>query len=280
MPTCRALTTVAACALAATSLGCKSGDSGVTPRRAPTGAPVTTASGFAPPPRSSATPNPTSIRSAPARGSVSADSPPAKPPKRAYRVAAVGDSLTDYQSHGGGYLRYLQKQCPETRIDNFAKGAHMLNQIRRRFEATVHNRPRDSYTHVIVWGGVNDLYSDLTAGRTPDKAAADLGVIYRKARNKGAKVVAITVSPWGGFSRYHNERRQAYTLQLNDWIRQQERQGDVDAVVDAYALLSCGDPVRLCPDYAQLKSDGLHLGQRGHEVLGKALVRAAFDDCR
>lgn len=255
--------------------GCKSTDRGVTPPPASgtSVAPVpsaTTSTTARPPPPA---PTPTSPAPAPSSSVVSA-------PKQAYRIAAVGDSLTDPRAHGGGYLAYVQRMCPETRIDNFGKGALMLNQIRRRFEETVHNQPAGSYTHVVVWGGVNDLYSDLTAGRTPQKAEADLAVIYQKARAKGARVVAITISPWGGFSRYHNARRQGYTLEVNQWIKDQLTAGTVDAVIDAYALLSCGDPTLLCPELAQRKSDGLHLGRAGHEVLGKALYDAVFQNCR
>jgi len=256
-----------AIALALAVGGCKSADRGVTP-----------------PPASG-----TSVAQAPSATAsvVPPASPPPVPsasaapaPKQAYRIAAVGDSLTDPNAHGGGYLAYVQKQCPETRIDNFGKGALMLNQIRRRFEETVHNQPAGTYTHVVVWGGVNDLYSDLTAGRTPQKAETDLAVIYEKSRAKGAQVIAITISPWGGFTRYHNERRQGYTLEVNRWIHDQLPAGKVDTVVDAYSLLSCGDPTRLCPELAQRKSDGLHLGKAGHEVLGKALYEAAFANCR
>lgn len=258
-----------ALALALAIGACKSADRGVTP-----------------PPASG-----TSVASAPSvTTSASATPPPSPPaapaasaapvPKQAYRIAAVGDSLTDPKAHGGGYLAYVQRQCPETRIDNFGKGALMLNQIRRRFEETVHNQPAGTYTHVVVWGGVNDLYSDLTAGRTPKKAEADLAVIYEKSRAKGAHVVAITISPWGGFTRYHNERRQGYTLEVNQWIKDQLAAGTVDAVVDAYSLLSCGDPARLCPELAQRKSDGLHLGKAGHEVLGKALYETVFANCK
>lgn len=200
--------------------------------------------------------------------------------KVAYRIAAVGDSLTDPRSHGGGFLRFVRQRCPETRIDNFATGGHMLNQIRRSFEDKVHNQPHGSYTHVVVWGGVNDLYSDLTAGRTPAKAATDLSFIYKKARNKGAKVVAFTVSPWGGFERYHNSRRQKYTEELNDWIRSQREAGTVDHVVDAYKLLSCGNPELLCPRFTQRVSDGLHIGKEGHQVLGQALYERVFQNCR
>ena len=201
------------------------------------------------------------------------------PSQPGYRIAVLGDSLSDPKSFGGGFLRDIEEHCPRTRIDNFARGGHMLNQIRRVFEDSVHSQPRGSYTHVIVWGGVNDMYSDISAGRTPQKAEEDLSQIYEKAHNKGAKVVAITVSPWGGFRRYHNARRQAYTEQLNAWINQQLAQGKVDYVVDAYALLSCGQAEQLCPQYQQRAADGLHLGQLGHSVLGAALFKAVFQDC-
>jgi len=260
---------------------CKSSDRGVTPPPA-SGTSVAVASSSAPSPQPSAAPPP-DAPPAPAASSAAPAAPTASaasPPKQAYRIAAVGDSLTDPKSHGGGYLDYVQRRCPQTRIDNFGKGALMLNQIRRRFEETVHNQPAGSYTHIVVWGGVNDLYSDLTAGRTPAKAEADLSVIYEKSRNKAAQVIAITISPWGGFARYHNDRRQGYTLEVNQWIRDQLGAGKVDAVVDAYALLSCGDPTRLCPELAQRKSDGLHLGKGGHEVLGKALYDTVFSNCR
>ncbi|HEU5073458.1 MAG TPA: SGNH/GDSL hydrolase family protein [Polyangiaceae bacterium] len=274
--------TATALALVFSVAACKSADRGVTPPPAsgtsivPAPSATTSATTNATPPSS---PPPAAAASIAAPG-ASASAAPAPAPKQAYRIAAVGDSLTDPNAHGGGYLAYVQRQCPETRVDNFGKGALMLNQIRRRFEETVHNQPAGSYTHVVVWGGVNDLYSDVTAGRTPKKAEADLAVIYEKSRNKGAQVVAITISPWGGFVRYHNERRQGYTLEVNQWIKDQLAAGKVDAVVDAYALLSCGDETRLCPEFAQRKSDGLHLGKAGHEVLGKALYEAVFANCR
>ncbi len=255
---------------------CKSAESGAAPpgASAPSSEPPRSASS-APFAHSHAPPAPAQ----PPASTTAAPPLAAKPRREAYRIAALGDSLTDEKSFGGGYLDYVQERCPKTRIDNFAKGGFMLNQIRRRFENEVHNQPKDTYTHVIVWGGVNDLYSDLTAGRTPEKAELDLRTIYEKAHNKGAQVVAITVSPWGGFKRYYNDRRQGYTLALNDWIREQGRAGKADAVIDAYGLLSCGQPELLCPEYQQRSPDGLHLGKQGHQVLGKALFDAVFQNC-
>jgi lysophospholipase L1-like esterase len=200
--------------------------------------------------------------------------------RRRYVVAALGDSLTDTRSHGGGYLNYVAKRCPESRIDNFGKGGDMVNQIRRRFEAEVLVRPSSSYTHLILFGGVNDLYSDLTALRTVDKIAADLGSMYEGARARGMRVVAVTVAPWGGFKRYFNQSRGEATLRLNHWIEAQREAGMVDFVIDAYALLSCDGSQRLCDVYERRIPDGLHFNQAGHEKLGAALYEAVFRDCR
>ncbi len=222
--------------------------------------------------------------------SAHADPKPPAPPKetRAYVVAAIGDSLTDYKSHGGGYLRWLEKRCPESRFDNYGRGGKMVNQMRRRFDMDVFGEDqsgtkiaeRPAYTDVVVFGGVNDLYSDLTAGRTPKKVAKDLGYMYAKARERGLRVHAISVAPWGGFRKYFNDRRGQATLTLNEWIAEQRKTGTIDGHVDAYSLLSCGKPTHLCPEISKPLRDGLHFGPRGHELLGEALFEAAFKDCR
>lgn len=212
--------------------------------------------------------------------SASAAAPAAK--KQKYTVAAMGDSLTDAKSNGGKFLDHLRKQCPKSRFDNHGKGGQMVNQMRKRFAADVlgeGSTDRPSYSHVIVFGGVNDLYSDDTAGRTPEKIEGDLLRMYKAAKGKGMKVVAITVAPWGGFKKYFNEHRKKTTAQVNRWIGAQVAAKNVDHVVDAFALLSCGDADKLCPKYAEPFKDGLHFGAAGHEVLGKALHTKVFADC-
>lgn len=196
--------------------------------------------------------------------------------KSAYVVAVVGDSLTDYRAHGGGFVRALERRCPESRFDNFGKGADMVNQMRRRFMAAVRAPSAPRYTHAIVFGGVNDLYSDLTAKRSNDKIQADLAAMYEWAKGSGAVVVAVAVTPWGGYSKYYNARRGENTRRLNAWIRDQVG-SRVDHFVDAYALLACEE--ELCSEFSAPYRDGIHFGPRGHEVLGDALFAAAFSDC-
>jgi lysophospholipase L1-like esterase len=201
------------------------------------------------------------------------------PVKRPVIVAAMGDSLTDARSHGGKFLDLLRERCPRSRFDNFGKGGNMVNQMRRRFAAELFAPGRPAYTHVIVFGGVNDLYSDLTAGRTPALVEADLATMYSEAHSRGARVVAITIAPWGGFTRYFNASRSAATLEVNKWILGLRDAGTIEAAVDAYTLLSCGDPTKICPRYAPPYKDGLHFGDEGHKRLGEALFDQVFSNC-
>ena len=94
-------------------------------------------------------------------------------------VAAMGDSLTDARSNGGKYLDVLRKRCPNSRFDNYGKGGEMVNQMRRRFADDLFAPGKPAYTHVIVFGGVNDLYSDRTAGRTPPGIERDIAADVR-----------------------------------------------------------------------------------------------------
>lgn len=212
--------------------------------------------------------------------------PSAPPPKHAYVVAAMGDSLTDARSHGGKFLDLLRSRCPESRFDNYGKGGQMVNQMRKRFARDVLGEPKvpgavkPQYTHVIVYGGVNDLYSDLTAGRTVQKIEADLSFMYQAAKQRGIRVVGLTVSPWGGFSRYYNASRAATTRELNRWLLGRPQAGELDAVIDTVPLLSCGDPERLCPAFTAPFKDGLHYNADGHMKIGEALHQMVFADCR
>jgi lysophospholipase L1-like esterase len=199
-----------------------------------------------------------------------------------YVVAAMGDSLTDPRSPGQGkYLTYLSQRCPQSRFDSYGKGGQMVNQMRARFARDVLNVPptpdKPRYTHVIVFGGVNDIGSDETALRTPDKITPDLAAMYDQAQRAGMHVIAITVAPWGGFKKYYNPRRAAETRQVNDWIAHQGQQGGVDYVLDSGRVMSCGDPEKLCAPYA-LK-DGLHWTAEGHRKLAEALFDQVFSDC-
>jgi len=192
-------------------------------------------------------------------------------------VLVVGDSLSDPRVAGGAYVSEALRDCPATEILNRARGGWMVNQMRRDLERALPELGRLS--HAVVFGGVNDVYSDETAGRTPDKIIRDLERIYELAKGQGAQVIGVTIAPWGGFARYFNPKRAESTRVVNAWIRERAESGELHAVVDAYALLSCGDPERLCADYEPPFRDGLHFGPAGQKRLGEALA-GAFAPCR
>jgi lysophospholipase L1-like esterase len=193
-------------------------------------------------------------------------------------VLVLGDSLTDEKVAGGGFVRILRERCAGVTFDNRAKGGFMVNQIRKRLETEV--LPENGrYSHAIVFGGVNDLYSDQTANRTLTRIESDLTRIYEALKTRGTDVIAITVTPWGDFKRWYSPERGQNTLTLDAWIMSQAQAGNVASAVDAYPLLSCGDPERLCPELALPHKDGLHFGKLGHEKLAEALLAGPFRAC-
>jgi lysophospholipase L1-like esterase len=193
-------------------------------------------------------------------------------------VLIVGDSLADEAVGGGGFVRVLRQRCPTVSFDNRAKGGFMVNQMRKRIETEV--LPEGNrYSHAIVFGGVNDLYSDKTANRTLPRIQSDLTRIYTALRERGVQVIAVTVAPWGGFGKWFTPERAQNTLALNAWILAQAAEGNVTLALDAYPLLSCGVPTHLCPALSAPHKDGLHIGKLGHQKLGEALFELAFRGC-
>jgi lysophospholipase L1-like esterase len=219
--------------------------------------------------------------SPPPKGAPTASTADAKEPRAAPtpHLVVLGDSLTDPRSHGGGYLDVLRRRCPGIVIDNHAKGGFMMNQIRRRFtDKVLPSAAQIHATHLVVFGGVNDLYSDLTAGRTVEKIQADFETLFDAADKLGWKVVVLTVAPWGGFHQYDNPKRRGATKRLNRWLLGQAEKGRIMAL-ETGPLLTCGDPEVLCRDVEISFRDGLHLGPEGHRRLGEALFEVSFSGC-
>ncbi len=201
-----------------------------------------------------------------------------KPARRPCVVAVVGDSLTDTKSHGGKYVEYLQQKCPRSQFHNFGRGGKMVRQMRSRFADDIFGKDSPKFSHLVVWGGVNDLISANTVRRTVETISDDLAFMYAEGKREGMQVVAINVAPWGGAAEY-DSKRLTMTLGLNEWILAQDDEGKVDYVVDAYRLLSCGNPQMLCKKYKFPFHDGLHFGRKAHDVVGAALFEGVFNRC-
>ncbi|MCC6901508.1 MAG: SGNH/GDSL hydrolase family protein [Polyangiaceae bacterium] len=201
-----------------------------------------------------------------------------------YVVAAVGDSLTDTRAGGGKYLKALSERCPESRFDAYGVGGQRTDHMRWRlpdhlFGRGTPLRPRPSYTHVIILGGVNDLAAATPREARIDSIKRNLSQMYKTARDRGVSVVALTIPPWGRLRGARDKRAEA-TDALNDWIRDQAPSGAVDHAVDIHGVLSCGDPQVLCPKNRRFPNDNVHWGALGHQVVADQLYRDVFSDCR
>jgi hypothetical protein len=210
---------------------------------------------------------------------------PSRPAKQTrYVVAAVGDSLTDTRVGGGLYLAWLKRRCPNSQFDAYGVGGQRTNHMRWRFLHDVFGvgaRPdagTPRYTHVIILGGINDLSASPTRHVDLSDIRHNLSMMYREARQRGVKVVALTLPPWGHLADY--DRRPAATLELNRWIVDQRAEHRVDFTVEIHPLLSCGDPHTLCPAFRRFGNDEIHWNAEGHAVVARAIFQDAFSDCQ
>lgn len=136
---------------------------------------------------------------------------------------------------------------------------------------------------VVIFEGVNDLglsygrfegpMADVFKAMAPSsKATADSLIAgYRqliaRARARGLKVLAGTITPYGG-AMYYSEEGEAVRQAVNQWIRTGK---EVDGVLDFDAAIR--DPAQP----SQIK-DGFHSGDRLHgSDAGYAAMAAAVD---
>lgn len=178
-------------------------------------------------------------------------------PPRPGRAAAVGDSITAH----GAYVGVLNR-LPGYRWDNRGvRGATTAN-IRIR-------TPRRTYGEVLVMGGLNDFSPSVGSAWTIE----NLRGAYQRARESGARVVAVTSTPCRGSARWTIEDQRDQD-EVNRWILD-GADGLVDVAVDAYSALESSEGSdQLDPRYAQ--PDHLHLTRDGQRRLAQAILETAY----
>jgi len=190
---------------------------------------------------------------------------------RAYFVAAIGDSLTDPRVGGGRYLAHLAQACPKSRFDSYGVGGQQTIDMRARFVAEIFAPGKPRYTHVVVLGGVNDLFGGAVDRTRLERIEAQLAAMYVAAHEHGAKAIAMTVPPWGHAGTAHELK---VTAALNAWILA----SPADHAIDL-SFLECGAARSLCVDVRKTYDDMVHWNDRGHARVAAALHRAVFADC-
>jgi lysophospholipase L1-like esterase len=182
-------------------------------------------------------------------------------------VLAVGDSLTDPPLPPDTYERWTDLVAAGTGrpVANVGIGGNRVvlpggygSTLVERFDRDVLQRP--GATTLVLFAGTNDV----SVGISRDELTARLQALCVKAKQRGLRIVLVTLAP---------AHKRAATLettrqQVNAWIRTTP---DADAVVDADALLrDPANPRRLRSSYDL--GDGLHLSAEGHRAVGTAVL--------
>ena len=149
-----------------------------------------------------------------------------------HQIYSFGDSLTVGQAGSGGtYDPTLQTNLGNawTYNDLGINGSNTADGLARFASVT---GPGDA-EYVIIDIGICDL-----CFTTPPNSAAtiesNLAAMYLAAHNAGIKVVACTISPFGGYSGW-NSTIQATATTVNAWIN--AKPANVDYVVDVFTAL-------------------------------------------
>ncbi|MBD3311623.1 MAG: transglycosylase SLT domain-containing protein [Candidatus Magasanikbacteria bacterium] len=175
------------------------------------------------------------------------------------KVLAIGDSNI---ANSSSFVEKMDTACPNVEFEKKAYSGEDAGDLWKKIEdGTI---DLSNYNDVIIWIGVNDL----------DNATRDLEKIYREARDKNLRVIAITLTPWKDYGSW-TEQRQLKTDEINTWIKN-DGGGFLSGqkIIDAYYLLE--DPKN--PDYLNplYQRDLIHINNAGHELLAKLIAVKAF----
>ena len=92
-----------------------------------------------------------------------------------------------------------------------------------------------------------------------------LNSIYLVGKKHGIKIVAVSLLPWGNYSRW-SERQQRNLIELNKYMKSNT---NVNVYINAYDYMGNGTKYL---DKGFDKGDGLHLNKIGQRALGRFMT--------
>jgi len=128
-----------------------------------------------------------------------------------------------------------------------------------------------SYGHVE--GPLADLFKSLATGNkaTAESMIAGYRQLIARARAKGLKVLAATITPYGG-AFYYSEEGEAVRQAINTWIR---TGGEVDGVLDFDAVIRDPDaPTQMKEEFHS--GDHLHGSDAGYAAMAASVDLSLF----
>ena len=141
----------------------------------------------------------------------------------------------------------------------------------KRFERDVLDQAGASY--LILFEGVNDIgvaHDAQTAG-LPEKLIGAYTIFAEKARARGMRAYAATITPFGAHS-YFSPQREECRQKVNAWIRANQK---FDGFIDFDATVR--DPANPTRVLATYSSDGLHLNPAGYRAMADAIDLKLFN---
>jgi len=221
------------------------------------------------------------------------------PGRPAKAIAVLGDSITD--GHGVAsntdtrwpdYLAARLQASPATRavgVLNLGIGGNRVledglgpNAI-ARFDRDV--LARSGVRYLVILEGVNDL--GVLTRDAPTSPAAHRALVQRmlsayaqivaRAHDRGIKVIAGTIMPYGASGYYHpTAANEIDRAAINAWLR---APGHADAVIDFDAIMrDPKHPERLRKDLDS--GDGLHPSAAGYRLMGYSVPLSLFTSRR
>jgi lysophospholipase L1-like esterase len=122
---------------------------------------------------------------------------------------------------------------------------------------------------LVVYYGINDIALDSASAAAVEGAVR---TIAARARERGIRVVAATIPPFGGYSGY-SDAKDTVREQVNAYLR---TTSDVDAMADFDLATRDPDmPSRLLPVYFKAGDDHLHFNAVGTKKLADTLASGA-----
>lgn len=126
-------------------------------------------------------------------------------------------------------------------------------------------------SHLLLLEGINDIGTSGDTRITAEELIEGYRQLTLRARERGIKVIALTVIPFEGAG-YYRPERELMRERLNIWIRSA---GIFDGVVDMdKAMGDPGNPKRLRSDLQV--GDNLHPNSAGQRSMGRAIPLSLF----
>jgi lysophospholipase L1-like esterase len=187
------------------------------------------------------------------------------------RIVAMGDSTTagtpafqsPLEAPPGGrgdvtsqYAYWLMQAHPDWEVLNKGINGERSDQIRARFDRdVVGERP----AAVVLIAGVNDVCQGFGVDHVVDQ----LAWMYRRAGERGIRVIAGTIVPYNTATLEQNARMRS----INAWIRRQAAADPGLAFADTRAAVAAPGK----PDMLSDSADQLHPTPAGYRAMARAI---------